>query len=254
MATSALKQCILTSNASLTPIRTELEPRLRSLRGIRCVAFDVYGTLLISGSGDISTVQEDVSANLKEAILRAHAFRRQDGIEYPEVDIRAIWREILGRDEVDMHAIEYETRSNPVWPMPGMRTVLEELSGFTLGIVSNAQFYTPLTLEAFLGGSLATIGFHPEHTVWSYRELEAKPSPRLFQRLLDATGICAKETLYIGNDMLNDVWAASQLGIRTALFAGDQRSLRLREDRNECNVLEPDLVITELNQIRLCLS
>ena len=32
-------------------------------------------------------------------------------------------------------------------------------------------------------------------------------------------GIAAREVLYVGNDMLNDVAAASAVGFRTALFA-----------------------------------
>ena len=49
--------------------------------------------------------------------------------------------------------------------------------------------------------------------------------------------------------MLNDIWTASQAGLKTALFAGDQRSLRLRETDDRCQGLEPDVVITELNQL-----
>ena len=42
-------------------------------------------------------------------------------------------------------------------------------------------------------------------------------------------GFPAERVLFVGNDMLNDVAAAAAVGLRTALFAGDQRSLRLRE-------------------------
>ena len=40
----------------LQPIPTGVEPVLKELPGIRAVVFDVYGTLLISGSGDVGTV------------------------------------------------------------------------------------------------------------------------------------------------------------------------------------------------------
>jgi putative hydrolase of the HAD superfamily len=53
----------------------------------------------------------------------------------------------------------------------------------------------------------------------------------------------------VGNDKLNDIWPATQLGLKTALFAGDQRSLRLRENDVRCSGLEPDLVITRLSQL-----
>jgi putative hydrolase of the HAD superfamily len=61
--------------------------------------------------------------------------------------------------------------------------------------------------------------------------------------------VSAAETLYVGNDMLNDVWTASQCGLKTALFAGDKRSLRLREDDARCAALQPDVIVTSLSQI-----
>ena len=60
--------------------------------------------------------------------------------------------------------------------------------------------------------------------------------------------------LYLGNDMLNDIWAAAQVGFRTALFAGDARSLRLREDREEIGDISPNAVITELKQLDTALA
>jgi len=52
-------------------------------------------------------------------------------------------------------AVEYECRVNPVWPMPAALETIETLRarGFRLGIVSNAQFYTPLIIEAKISGS-----------------------------------------------------------------------------------------------------
>jgi putative hydrolase of the HAD superfamily len=53
----------------------------------------------------------------------------------------------------------------------------------------------------------------------------------------------------VGNDMLKDIWPAARLGCKTALFAGDRRSLRLREDDERCRELEPDLVVDDLSQL-----
>ena len=66
--------------------------------------------------------------------------------------------------------------------------------------------------------------------------------------------IAPAETLYLGNDMLNDVYPAGKLGFRTALFAGDRRSLRRREDRREVAGIEPDLLITDLAQLLKCIN
>ena len=47
-----------------------------------------------------------------------------------------------------------------------------------------------------------------------------------------------------------DIWPAAQVGYKTALFAGDGRSLRLREDDpNRAQYGQPDAIVTHLEQI-----
>ena len=66
------------------------------------------------------------------------------------------------------------------------------------------------------------------------------PSFELAREKLANIGLRAEDILYVGNDMLNDVWAANRCGFLTALFAGDQRSLRLREDDDQIRGIKPD--------------
>ena len=61
--------------------------------------------------------------------------------------------------------------------------------------------------------------------------------------------ISSNSVLYVGNDMLNDIYPAKTVGFKTGLFAGDDRSLRLRENHPKCQNLSADLVITDLVQI-----
>jgi len=264
-------------SSPLAPRPTGAEPILGPLRGVRAILFDIYGTLVISASGDIGLAgeQDEESAfraaldaagivppagmgpkDLKAAIRNFHAQRRAAGVEYPEVDILEIWRSVLGsEDDLANLAVEYEFRVNPVWPMPGLTDLLAEIRdrGFVLGVVSNAQFYTPLMLEAFLGEPLPGLGFDPESCAFSYRLLEAKPSTRIYREALEGLDrqhdISPVEVLYVGNDIRNDIRPAAEVGCRTALFAGDARSLRLREDDLDCAGVRPDRVVTELKQI-----
>ncbi len=277
--TGMLKKTILALSRPLTPKPTHIQPRLQSLSNIKAVLFDIYGTLFISAAGDIGvdTAVDNHQAfqaalravglpavgsaeQLKKAIEAEHRRKRAQGIDFPEVDIVAIWRQVLAGlmpettltdERLQQLALEYEWRSNPVWPMPGLAALLAGLKskGMTMGLISNAQFYTPLLLEAFLQKPLQTIGFDEDLCIFSYQVGEAKPSPRLFELAvtrLARFGIKTDEILYIGNDMLKDVWPASQLGLRTALFAGDARSLRLREDDPRCQGLQPDLIVKNL--------
>lgn len=277
---------------SLQPEPTGHPERLQALPGIRAVIFDIYGTLLVSGSGDVGPASDEqneqalrealtaaglpaekldpairVGTLLMETIHAAQDERRREHVEYPEVDILEVWKRLLARladhglavnaeiGQPRRLAIEYECRGNPVWPMPGMREILQRLTdgGIRLGIVSNAQFYTPLVIEGLLGAGIVALGFDPRLCSWSYRLLEAKPSVRLFQpvveKLAACFGIAPAQTLYVGNDMLKDIWPASQIGWRTALFAGDRRSLRLRNGDERCRGLQPDLVIDTLAQL-----
>ncbi len=297
MRESRLIERVRALSEPLHPKATALPPKLLPVAGIKAILFDIYGTLFVSGSGDIGSgnAEEDEQALraalsqvglhteamdstirgtecFARAIHQAHDQRRAEGIEYPEVDILAIWRRVLSelpKGVVTMHvaedtlrvlALEYECRINPVWPMPGLEQILNRLceKRLVLGLVSNAQFYTPLLFDTFLGASPRALGFDPQCCAFSYQMLEAKPSTRLFRQALVGLerkyGITAKEVLYVGNDRLKDIWPAHRLGCQTALFAGDMRSLRLREDDARCNRVNPDVVIKDLRQLGSVLS
>ncbi len=215
---------------------------------------------------------------LQATIRRHHARARDDGIAYPEVDIVRVWRDVveqLAADDV-LHsewedgaeskdrdfqrlAVEYEARTNPTWPMPGMLETVDEIvhRGLPLGIVSNAQFFTPRLFPALAGRTLEALGFDANLRYYSYEHGWAKPGAYLYRRAaeeLARRGIAATQTLYIGNDMLNDVAAAGNVGFRTALFAGDQRSLRLREGDPRVEGIVPDIVLADLHSLPACLG
>lgn len=289
MTDTKFSEAILSNCKPLEPVATEVEPRLERLEGIRAVLFDVYGTLFISASGDIGAnsgdhrqgaltatcelfglglkcpAQDAVSCFVDE-IARVHTFMRGQGVEYPEVDIVEIWRNALPQiaegnlSEVnhERFSLEYEVRVNPVWPMPQAAETLTNLAdrGFELGIVSNAQFFTPLLFPTLLGKSLEDFGFVPQLLYFSYEHRQAKPGNYLYRlatEQLESRGVGADDVLYVGNDMLNDVAAAASVGFRTALFAGDQRSLRMRSEDERVQGTEPNVVVANLSQILDCL-
>ncbi|MGD9298835.1 MAG: HAD family hydrolase [Thiohalocapsa sp.] len=271
----------------LEPQPTAASPSIEPLAGIRAVLFDIYGTLVISGCGDIGLTAPttahaaflgawsaagldttrlpasfDGPSALTAEIRAEHAASRDRGVGCPEVNIIAVWQALLATcgvaaaaEQVRRLALEYELRTNPVWPMPGLRATLRTLAerGLVLGVVSNAQFYTPLILHAFLGQPMQAAGFDLRCCAFSYREGVAKPSTEVYVPALHGLwqhrGIDPASVLYVGNDMRNDVQPARALGCRTALFAGDARSLRLRTEDAELRDIAPDRVVTELNQI-----
>ncbi len=80
----------------------------------------------------------------------------------------------------------------------------------------------------------------------------------LFQLLKDQCqrkyGLFADEILFIGNDMFRDIYPAFLAGFKTALFAGDTKSLRLRQDKPELKKIVPDFIITDLMQLLTILN
>jgi len=55
--------------------------------------------------------------------------------------------------------------------------------------------------------------------------------------------------LYVGNDRVNDIWPAVEEGMSTALFAGDSRSFRPRENDPRIRGVREDLLLTDLRQL-----
>jgi len=263
----------------LVPQPTSLTPTGQLQGDIRCVLFDIYGTLFISGSGDISFTDQSLSqvkaANrllktygirkdarslldeFQRAIQARHAELRKKGIDFPEVSIDQIWQKVLQireRETVRQFALEFELISNPAYPMPHLANLLSACrqKEKSMGIISNAQFYTPWLFRWFLKAEPEGLGFRSDLIFYSYRYERAKPSPSLFEMAaakLAAEGIQTSDVLFLGNDMLNDIYPARHAGFQTALFAGDKRSLRLRTEDPRCRALKPDVVVTDLGQL-----
>ena len=263
----------------LSPLPTSLNASGKLEERIRCILFDVYGTLFISGSGDISLARQQTRhiQKLKDLLSRykikkrpqivlddfftaielEHKRLRKTGVEFPEVEIDRIWAHVLEIEELDAvraFAVEFEMMVNPVYPMPNLKRMLSGLKKLKvlMGIISNAQFFTPYLFNWFLNSSPEDLGFKSDLIFYSYKSGHAKPSPFMFDaaaKNLRNMDILAHSVLYIGNDMLNDIYPAKTVGFKTVLFAGDARSLRLRENHLKCRSLYADIVITDLAQI-----
>lgn len=282
----------------LERIDTGAMPKLQRLEDIRVIAYDFYGTLFISGVGDIGVddgepdkeifidalsaagiaIQDNEAATkgfqiYNKVVEKLISILNRKGIEYPEPDIRQVWEEVLNEmesshliakqdegDRFDKIAIEFEARMNPVWPMPKVTEILHHFKNtdYIQGIISNSQFYTPIVLEALTGKSLEELGFTEELLHWSYVEEIKKPDIQFYENYLKKLqhfdqDLSPNHVLYIGNDMLKDIYPANAVGMKTALFAGDKRSLKWRKEDSRCNKILPDLIITDFSQLPDCI-
>lgn len=275
--------------APMAPLPTGLSPSGKPVHLVKAVLFDVYGTLFISASGDLGGIRDegllsdgennfpesrkafrsllaDFGSHLSpEKLLRAYAGAienehhrlKKQGRKYPEIQVDRIWKKMLGFKDITRarrFALGFELIINPVYPMPHAGKMINKLreAGSKMGIISNAQFYTPLLFEHFCGSRPENMGFDSNLLLYSYQLGHAKPSTLLFdiaaEKLL-SYGISPENTLFVGNDMRNDIFPAHRMGFQTALFAGDKRSLRLRKDDPGSHDISPHLIITDLLQL-----
>jgi putative hydrolase of the HAD superfamily len=174
------------------------------------------------------------------------------GITFPEVRIEEVWRVIvmmLKCHGFDPAAVDIGNENDCAKCMayyynfsalgrrlyPGVIDALRGLKegNIRLGILSNAQFYTPIDLTLLLrdtsGNAIDDFRelFDPDLTFFSYEYNMAKPNGLLFQKLLVALHemkIEPSETVFVGNDLVVDIKAASHAGMKTAFFVGDRQS------------------------------
>jgi len=145
---------------------------------------------------------------------------------------------------------------------PGVSDALKKLKGnnIALGILSDAQFYTPIDLTLMLreqsGGVIVDYNelFDTDLTFMSYEYGFVKPSEVLYRRLFDALyeyQITPDQTVVVGNDLVTDIAPAAALGMKTALFCGDDLMVFGKDgdgnvDRNE---IIPDIVFYEWEEL-----
>lgn len=283
----------------LSPVTVDYQKKLTSLSGIKCVSLDFYGTMFISGASDIGIedekkeksircIQESLeeieftikkkntgerAKELLENTINAHITAgRNNGVDYPEADIRAVWWDVLSRlldeeyisgnltkESALRFGVEYEFRMNAIWPSPNLASLLQSLldHGLTLGIISNSQYYTPLAFEALLEQSPQKFGFHSDLLFWSFKTGYKKPSQNFYHLYLEAAAqkdIDPHHILYIGNDIHKDIYPAKTLGMKTGLYIGDKRSIRHEAEDLKQEKYQPDLIIDDLQQISECLK
>ncbi|MCP5544957.1 MAG: HAD family hydrolase [Akkermansiaceae bacterium] len=221
-------------------VGTRPAPRLEEFGA---VVFDIYGTLLDAPAGGVNP---DPAMDVKVAgVIRSfgydaprhptdeiwrrvrHAHETSEH-PHPEVDLRELWADVLGidrRSDLAPLVTAIEREWHPATWIDGARETLERLAelGTPIGVLSNAQCNT-LTSMGRHAGVLA-----PNLSILSYQHRIAKPAPELFAllaRRLDQAGVPPENTLFIGNDPLQDIAPARAAGFATALFTGHPASFR----------------------------
>ncbi len=212
----------------MEPEGAEKKAQLFPLKNIKAVLFDIYGTLFISEAGDISHADSSsatnsvfietfreagidtsdfnkgIIANLRDVyiteIKNEHKKLMDNGIKYPEVVITEIWRNIVKQltdrkfsdKEIQITALVYDLFQTEHIPMPGAEKTIAFLNSrqIVTGLISNAQFYTPLLFNAYFSRETDMPLFDSELSIFSYMYRRGKPDPFLFRK---AAGILDKK-------------------------------------------------------------
>ena len=221
------------------------------MRSVKVIFWDVYGTLLAAQRGDLDSLirrENELHAAFAQtirhfalratapqlhrdflaAIADARAAKAAAGITHPEIRIEEIWASLLPGCPARDVAIFFERQANPKQLMPGAIETLTALQkrAYRQGIISNAQFYTPIELAELLGTAI----FDPALMFFSCDLGVAKPDPTAFRRaaaVLARDGISPCECILIGDSPGNDIAPAQQAGFRALLFGptGDIQEL-----------------------------
>ena len=195
--------------------------------------------------------------------------------ESTEVDAAKVWAKIIERlgqkeyqwDE-DLYgeleeysekiAYFFHSFLQGVAAMPDAYSTLMAVcgAGFTQGIVGDGQVFSLLQLTRALRkqGTLPSLrDLFPTGTVsLSYQAGVRQPAASLFERTVKEfarNGLEPKEIVYISPRLGEELAVARKLGLRTALFCGDQHSLQAAKDEVNRPELRPDRILTGLSQV-----
>ncbi|MDR2592449.1 MAG: HAD family hydrolase [Chitinispirillales bacterium] len=174
-----------------------------------------------------------------------------------DADARAPWRgDPAGFARCLAYTYNFLSMGRELYP--GVAVALKRLkdSNMAIGILSDAQFYTPIDLTLMLrdqsGGKIVDCGelFDTDLTFLSYEYGFVKPSEALYRRLFDALyeyQITPDQTVVVGNDLTTDIAPAAALGMRTALFCGDDLMV-FGKDRDAGGAV-PDIIFYEWEEL-----
>ena len=147
----------------------------------------------------------------------------------------------------------YELATNRIVLRQGMDSVIETLSrqGYSQGILSNSQFYTPPVLKYALGGN-AWAALEPALMFWSYRMGAAKPDPAAFARaeaVLGARGTKPEQVYLVGDSLNNDIAPARARGWNTILLEEDSGQTVEGDQRQQQDSTSPDRICRSCAEI-----
>lgn len=214
-------------------------------------------------------------AQFEEVLEEAKHGRVKHTGEAPAVNLGKVWEKLVRRLEMKDYEYDHEFYGDvaafgqkiaffyhkclqSVGAMNHAAEVVERIShaGLDQALLSDAQ---PFTLDqivrAFQSSKpMSPIGelFKLSCCTFSFQEGVCMPSKSMFvscAERFEKRGVEPEEILHVGSRMRDNLAIAKQLGMRTALFAGDKLSFQASQAEVRDTKLKPDRLITDLGQL-----
>jgi len=232
---------------------------------IRAVIFDFIGTLTELVGYSLENAEKRLfkslvadgynidCKNFFEAHSKAHQKYREIRYEQLVEVANAVWvseaLNYLGynttpQDENIKTAVNvfFQSYLNALKPRPFTKSTLQKLSqDYKLGLLSNFT-YAPVIYAGL--GKLGINGFFnavlvSEAVGWR------KPDPKIFREALKRLCVKAHETIYVGDNPLEDIQGAKNVGMRTVFIPSQFNSLKDMQKAGH----PPDYTIEKLSDV-----
>lgn len=230
---------------------------------IKGILFDLYGTLIdIETNEAMDEIYRAIAHYLTyhcvylrrwEVRERYYRIMKQQkdasGEEYPEIDVEAIWNELLMQEGIKSVPIRGQQAKviahiyrgvsrNRLQLYPDVKRVLNELQArYRLALISDAQScYAMPEIHA-----VGLDGYFDPIIISSYFGFR-KPDSRLFKKALERMELEPHEVIGVGNDMFRDIYGAKLLGIRSIFIDSNQGTKTYKD-------VSPDYRITQFDDV-----
>ena len=191
---------------------------------MKAVLFDVYGTLISTGTGSINAVKSILAKKHSEIEPEAfYAEWKQLHKKRMRQTLFLTEREIFMKDLAELYSVygiagDYKEDVKIMLESLYNRTVFPEVpeainrlsKKYEVIIASNTD--TEPLLQNFDYNGLVFRKIYTSEGLMAY-----KPNPKFYLTILNECGYSPEEVLYVGDSCEEDIIAPSQLGIKTAL-------------------------------------
>lgn len=200
--------------------------------------------------------------------------------DFPQVNSGEVWRQLLGMLDKKEYAYDklfygdldelaekvgyfFQASLQGIEASPKALKALMSISelGITQGLLADTQSFTWVQMVRSLGkqGPLPSLNklFDSNHLIMSHQLGVRKPSASLFAMCIHQFAkreIQPEEILYVSNRLQGDLAVAKQWGMKTALYAGDETTLKASPQEIRHPDIRPKRMLTELSQVKKLLA